>query len=62
VTATAYKLACLVYRMLKYGREYVKQTMDEYEKKIRDQQERSSRRKAGLLGFNLVPQAAAAPS
>jgi transposase len=62
ITATAHKLACLVYRMLKYGREYVKQSMDEYEKRIREQQERSLRRKAGLLGFDLVPHAAPAPS
>ena len=62
ITATAHKLACLVYRMLKYGREYVKQSMDEYDKRIREQQERALRRKAGLLGFDLVPHAAAAPS
>src|SRR5205807_5837675 len=62
ITATAHKLACLVYRMLKYGKEYVKQSMEEYETKIREQQERSLRRKAGLLGFDLVPHGAAAPS
>ena len=33
ITATAHKLACLVYRMLKYGKEYVKQSMEEYEQK-----------------------------
>jgi transposase len=62
ITATAHKLACLVYRMLKYGREYVKQSMDEYEQRIRGQQERSLRRKAALLGFDLVAHGAAAPS
>jgi transposase len=62
ITATAHKLACLVYRMLKYGRDYVKQSMQDYEKKIRDQQERSLRRKARLLGFDLMPHAAAAPA
>ena len=40
----------------------MKQSMDEYEKRIREQQERSLRRKAGLLGFDLVPHAAAATS
>ena len=59
ITATAHKLACLVYRMLKYGKEYVKQSMAAYEQRIREQQERSLRRKAGLLGFDLVPHAAA---
>ena len=62
ITATAHKLACLVYRMLKYGRDYVKQSMDEYDKRIREQQERSLRRKAGLLGFDLIPHVAAIPS
>src|SRR5262245_37963681 len=34
VTATAHKLACLVYRMLKYGREYARRSLAEYEKKL----------------------------
>ena len=55
VTATAHKLACLVYRMLKFGREYVKQSLAEYEAKIRKQAERSLQRKAAALGFELVP-------
>jgi transposase len=58
ITAAAHKLACLVYRMLKYGREYVRQSLAEYEQKLREQQERSLRRKAALLGFELVSQAA----
>jgi transposase len=62
ITATAHKLACLVYRMLKYGREYVKQSLDEYEKKLREQQERSLRRKAAALGYELVSKAAAVPA
>ena len=35
VKATAHKLACLVYRMLKYGQEYVTQSMEEYEAKMK---------------------------
>jgi transposase len=54
ITATAHKLACFVYRMLKYGKEYVKQSLEEYERKIREQVERSLRRKAAALGFELV--------
>ncbi len=61
ITATAHKLACLVYRMLKYGREYVRQSLAEYERKLREQQERWLRRKAALLGFDLVAQGAAGP-
>jgi transposase len=58
ITATAHKLACLVYRMLKYGREYARQSLAEYEQKLREQQERSLRRKAASLGFELVAQCA----
>jgi len=61
ITATAHKLACLVYRMLKYGRDYVKQSMEEYEKKIREQLKRSLHRKAAALGFILVPRTPAGP-
>src|SRR6185369_15639625 len=51
ITATAHKLACLVYRMLKYGKDYVKQSMEEYERKLKQQLERSLRRKAAALGY-----------
>jgi len=54
VTATAHKLACLVYRMLKYGTEYVQQSMEEYERKVRSQMERALRRKAAALGYQLI--------
>jgi transposase len=67
ITATAHKLACLVYRMLKYGKEYVQQSMAEYEHKVRQQMERSLQRKAAALGYRLVldplltPKSAAEP-
>jgi transposase len=61
ITATAHKLACLVYRMLKYGREYVRRSLVEYEQKLREQQERALRRKAASLGFDLVAHGAAPP-
>jgi transposase len=54
ITATAHKLASLVYRMLKYGKEYVKQSMEEYEGKMKEQMERSLHRKAAALGYELV--------
>ncbi|HVK13660.1 MAG TPA: IS110 family transposase, partial [Gemmataceae bacterium] len=62
VTATAHKLARLVYRMLKYGSEYVKRSMAEYEAKLRAQQERQLRARAARLGFELVPRCATAGS
>jgi transposase len=64
ITATAHKLARLVYRMLKYGKEYVKQSMADYEKKAQEQMERSLRRKAAALGYELVlkPSPSATPT
>jgi transposase len=61
VTATAHKLACLVYRMLKYGKEYVRQSIEEYQETIRKQMERSLQRKAAALGYELIPKPTAAP-
>jgi transposase len=58
VTATAHKLACLVYRMLKYGKAYVRQSIEEYERKVRQQMERSLQRRAAALGYELVPKSA----
>lgn len=55
ITATAHKLAVLIYRMLKYGKEYVKQSMEEYTNKVRRQLESSLRRKAASFGYELVP-------
>jgi transposase len=59
-TATAHKLARLVYRMLKYGRAWVKQGMDEYAAKVRADAERGLRKKASALGFELAPRTVAA--
>ena len=55
VKATAHKLACLVYRMLKYGQEYVTQSMEEYEAKVQANILKSLKRKAAALGFQLSP-------
>jgi transposase len=55
VKATAHKLACLIYRMLKYGQEYVTQSMEEYEIKVRAALLKALTRKASALGFELTP-------
>jgi transposase len=60
ITATAHKLALLVYRLIKFGVEYVRQSLDEYAAKVKEQMERSLRRKAAQLGYDLVPKAPAA--
>jgi transposase len=55
VKATAHKLACLVYRMLKYGQEYVVQSMEEYEAKMKAKMLDTLKRKAAAMGFQLSP-------
>jgi transposase len=55
VKATAHKLACLVYRMLKYGQEYVTQSMEEYEARIKAKMLETLKRKAAAMGFELSP-------
>ena len=61
ITATAHKLSRLVYRMLKFGTEYVTQSLTEYETQVRAKLERSLRRKAESLGYELVPRVAVPP-
>ena len=55
VKATAHKLACLVYRMLKYGQEYVIQSIEEYEAKAKANLLKPLKRKAAAIGFQLSP-------
>ena len=60
IKAMARYLACLVYRMLKYGKEYVRQSLAEYEAKVRRQMERALQRKAAALGYQLIPKGSSA--
>lgn len=62
ITATAHKLAVLIYRLLKHGGAYVRQSLEEYAVKVREQTERSLKRKAAALGYELVPRGAAPPT
>jgi transposase len=55
VKATAHKLACLVYRMLKYGQEYVIQSIEGYEAKAKANLLKALKRKAAAIGFQLSP-------
>ena len=52
--ATAHKLALLIYRMLKYGRDYADIGQEQYEKQFKERALRSLARKAKELGFQLV--------
>jgi transposase len=55
ITAMAAKLARLIYRMLRYGQEYVDRGTAHYEERHRQQQIQFLARKAALHGFALVP-------
>jgi hypothetical protein len=54
ITATARKLACLVYRMLRYGMEYVDGGQQLYEQQYKEQQRKYLDKRAAALGFQLV--------
>lgn len=55
VTAAAHKLARLIYTMLTKGQDYVDQGQQYYEERYRDRVLRQMTRRAGELGFRLVP-------
>ncbi|MGI8735576.1 MAG: IS110 family transposase [Pyrinomonadaceae bacterium] len=55
ITATAHKLARLIYRMLKYGAEYLDIGQEQYELKYKARLIKSLERKARHLGYQLVP-------
>ena len=54
ITATAHKLARLIYTMLKHGTAYVRQGMDEYAQQYRDRMVKNMTRRAKTLGYTLV--------
>ena len=54
ITATAYKLARIVYAMIKYGMPYAQKSMDAYEAEYRERQVRLLQKKARELGFLLT--------
>lgn len=55
ITATAHKLARIVYHMIKYREEYVDPGQDYYEQKYQDRVIKNLQRKAQQLGMQLVP-------
>src|SRR5262249_48202826 len=54
LTAAAYKLARILYRMLKYGAGYVDQGEGAYEERYRDRLLHNLKRRAAELGFQLT--------
>jgi len=54
VTATAHKLARIVYRLIKHGEAYVRQGTVEAEKKYQERKLYALRKTASALGFELI--------
>jgi transposase len=54
ITATAHKLARIIYRLVKHGEAYVKQGMLDYEQKYQARRLRGLKKAAASIGFQLV--------
>jgi len=54
ITAMARKLACLFYRLIRHGHQYVDKGTEYYEARYREQQIRSLTKRAQKLGLQLV--------
>jgi transposase len=59
LTATAHKLARIVYLALKHGMTYVRRSQEEYEAQMKEKQIKALRRKARQLGLEVVEKAPA---
>ena len=55
ITATAHKLACIIYAMLRHGQEYVDAGAEYYELQYQQRALRAAKRRAAQLGYQLVP-------
>ena len=55
ITATAHKLARIIYSMLRYGQGYVDAGAQYYESQYRERALRTAKQRAAQLGYQLVP-------
>ena len=55
VTATAHKLARIIYRLIKHGEAYVSQGLAAYEKQFQHRKLRALQKAAKTMGFELTP-------
>lgn len=62
ITATAHKLARILYSMLKHGTEYVEQGQEHYEQQYRERVLKNIRRRAADLGYSLVQNGTEGPT
>jgi transposase len=61
ITATAHKLARIIYRLIKYGEAYVRQGLEVAEKKFQERKLYAFRKTAQSLGFDLMPKSRPTP-
>ena len=55
ITATAHKLACIIYAMLRHGQQYVDAGAEYYESQYQQRALRAAKRRAAQLGYQLAP-------
>ena len=55
ITATAHKLAKLIYRMLKFGKDFVDKGQSYYEARYKEQAVKNMIKRAKQIGYELVP-------
>ena len=61
ITATAHKLARILYRLIKHGEAYVRQGLAEYEQKHQARKLKGLQKAAESIGFELVRKQPQAP-
>lgn len=54
ITATAHKLASLVYRMIKYGMDYVDQGQEQYNQRYQERLLKNLKKQADAMGYALI--------
>ncbi len=54
ITATAHKLARIIYNLMRYGVAYVKREEAAYAEQVRERQEKQLHRRAKELGFEVT--------
>ena len=54
ITATAHKLARIIYRLIKHGEAYVRQGMEDYERQFRERKLHALKKTAISMGFDLI--------
>jgi len=55
ITATAHKLARILYNLMRYGVAYMQQTEADYAKQVHERVEKQLRRRAKEMGYELTP-------